>query len=124
MERGEAAMNEAILREAGIDYEGALQRFVGKRPIYERYLAQFLEDAHAADARAALAAGDLPEVQEQLHALKGLSGTLGLSSLQSLCAEAVDRLREGEPAGMEGRIDAIDAERERLCGAIRSAREG
>ena len=39
-------MDERKLRDAGIDYDAALARFVGKREIYEKYLTKFLEDTH------------------------------------------------------------------------------
>ena len=39
-------MDENALRAAGIDYDAALARFMGKQAIYEKYLRKLPEDAH------------------------------------------------------------------------------
>lgn len=47
-------MDENALRAAGIDYDAALARFMGKQAIYEKYLRKLPEDAHMDAAWAAL----------------------------------------------------------------------
>ena len=95
-------------RAAGIDYDGALMRFVQKREIYEKYLRKFLDDTHEAEALQAYRAQKLDEMQERVHALKGVSGTLGLVPLYQITAEIVQDSAHGEYAGSgkEGRPDA------------------
>lgn len=107
-------MDERELRAAGIDYDGALARFVGSRGIYEKYLLKFREDTHVKDARAAFAQQDYQEMLEQVHALKGLSGTLGMTLLYQISTEIVRELREQQYDCMEQKMEELEAERERL----------
>lgn len=74
-------MDENALRAAGIDYDAALARFMGKQAIYEKYLRKLPEDAHMDAAWAALEQQDEAELLEQVHAIKGLTGTLGITGL-------------------------------------------
>lgn len=74
-------MDENALRAAGIDYDAALARFMGKQAIYEKYLRKLPEDAHMEAAWTALEQQDDAELLEQVHAIKGLTGTLGITGL-------------------------------------------
>ena len=67
-------MDENALRAAGIDYDAALARFMGKQAIYEKYLRKLPEDAHMDAAWTALEQQDDAELLEQVHAIKGLTG--------------------------------------------------
>ncbi len=58
-------MDENALRAAGIDYDAALARFMGKQAIYEKYLRKLPEDAHMDAAWAALEQQDEAELLEQ-----------------------------------------------------------
>lgn len=116
-------MKEQALREAGIDYDAGLRRFVGKRELYEKYLGQFVEDTHAGDAGKALEAQNYPEVLEQVHALKGLAGTLGLSSLYDISAEMVRNLRAGHMDSLEEQMEQLLGERDRLIATIQQAKD-
>lgn len=114
-------MKEQALREVGIDYDAGLRRFVGKRELYEKYLGQFVEDTHAGDAKKALEAQNYPEVLEQVHALKGLAGTLGFSSLYDISAEMVRNLRADHMDSLEEQMKQLLGERDRLIAAIQQA---
>ena len=114
-------MDERKLRDAGIDYDAALARFVGKREIYEKYLTKFLEDTHVQDALTALEQRDYGEVLEQTHALKGLAGTLGMTELFEVSADIVRDLRNEVSDGLEDKIYAMKEVQERLYDVIRTA---
>lgn len=113
-------MDENRLKEAGIDYDGALDRFVGNRMLYEKYLTKFLSDTHVADARAALLREDYPDLLEQTHALKGLAGTLGMTGLYEKSADIVKSLRAEEREGIEEQLHGIELEHQRMLELIRS----
>lgn len=113
-------MDENRLREAGIDYDGALDRFVGNRMLYEKYLTKFLSDTHVTDARAALLRGDYSDLLEQTHALKGLAGTLGMTGLYEKSADIVKSLRAEEREGIEEQLQGIELEHQRILELIRS----
>jgi HPt (histidine-containing phosphotransfer) domain-containing protein len=91
---GYMLMNETGLKESGIDYVKGLRQFVGNRQIYERYLSDYRSDRHCDDAMAAFDRGDMGETLRQVHALKGLSSTLGMTDLFNACSEMVVRLRD------------------------------
>lgn len=114
-------MNETALRDAGIDYDAALARFVGKCSIYEKYLLKFLEDKHAHDAAKAYEQQDFAEVLEQTHALKGVAGTLGMTSLYEESAQIVNDLRNNKLEGLDASLARLLAECKRLQEVIKSA---
>lgn len=112
-------MDENTLRSAGIDYDAALARFVGKHAIYEKYLLKFLDDTHAAEAMRAYEQKDYAQVQEQTHALKGVAGTLGLTALFEICSGIVQDLRNDVQDGLELKLERMVQEQERLHAVLR-----
>jgi CheY-like chemotaxis protein len=80
----------AIVWPAGVDGDVALARMGGNTGLFSRTLKSFIADnAVLADRLGRLvAANDLAALQRELHALKGLSATLGLGALSALAAEA------------------------------------
>lgn len=113
-------MDREVLKRAGIDYDAALARFVGKQELYERFLQKFLEDEHIADAAEAFADGNLAEVLEQVHALKGIAGTLGMVVLYEKSAEVVSNLRNQETEALAEKMDGLQAECSRIKALIKS----
>lgn len=118
---GGTAMDEQKLLSAGIDYDAALARFVGKRAIYEKYLAKFLEDEHARDAATAYENRNFVEVLEQTHALKGVAGTLGMTELYEISAEIVKDLRNDETDGLDEKLAKLLDECGKLKEIIKTA---
>lgn len=114
-------MDENKLRAAGIDYDAALARFVGKRSIYEKYLVKFLEDEHVRDALTAFEQKNYEEMLEQTHALKGLAGTMGMLPLQEVCADIVKDLRSGTLNELEEKMLRLERIQEELREAIQRA---
>jgi hypothetical protein len=95
--KGFYEMNEAGLRDYGIDFQKGLAQFVGNRAIYEEYLAQFPDDEHFKDALEAFDRNDMDGTLRQIHALKGLASTLGFTELFEVCSGAVAWLRDVSP---------------------------
>lgn len=114
-------MDEKKLREAGIDYDIALERFVGKKELYEKYLKKFLEDDHAVAAEQAFQEKNYQGMLEQVHALKGVTGTLGMDSLHLISAEIVDALRQNQFNQLEEQMERLKAEQERIQNVLREA---
>lgn len=114
-------MDEITLRQAGIDYDAALARFVGKRTIYEKYLLKFLEDAHAQDAMKAYEKQNFEELLEQTHALKGVAGTLGMTDLYDVAAEIVHDLRCDKREELGEKMARMMVEQKRLSEIIAGA---
>lgn len=114
-------MNESTLRAAGIDYDGALTRFMGKREIYERYLLKYLNDDHAQAAKEAFLRSDYKEVLDQTHALKGLSGTLGLTKVFEISSQIVKDLRGGCYDMLGENMELLEDAQQQMCRVIQNA---
>ncbi len=114
-------MDKQKLLAAGIDYDAALARFVGKRAIYEKYLEKFIEDEHAGDAATAYERQDFAEMLEQVHALKGVAGTLGMTELYEVSAEIVRDLRNDNTYGLGDKFARLQEECSRLKEVIKMA---
>ena len=114
-------MDENALRAAGIDYDAALARFMGKQAIYEKYLGKLPEDAHMDAAWAALEQQDEAELLEQVHAIKGLTGTLGITGLFEQSAAIVALLRAGTREELQEKMTSLKQEWDRVCETIRQA---
>ena len=106
------------LKAAGIDCDGALQRFMGSEELYARFLGRFLEDTHVQGAVLAMEKRDYKELQQQVHALKGFTGTLGLDTIYQQACEIVIRLRNDETDGIEQYVTELDEEKEKLFTVI------
>ena len=104
-------MDENALRAAGIDYDAALARFMGKQAIYEKYLRKL----------PALEQQDDAELLEQVHAIKGLTGTLGITGLFEQSAAIVALLRAGTREGLQEKMTSLKQEWDRVCETIRQA---
>lgn len=117
-EREVIAVDKEKMMEAGIDYKGALERFVGNERLYEKYLQRFLSDTHMADAWKAYESGDVGEVLEQVHALKGLSGTLGMQPLYEACSVVVSEIRDNPSPYLEEKMYRADQIYEKMIEVI------
>ena len=114
-------MDENALRAAGINYDAALVRFMGKQAIYEKYLRKLPEDAHMDAAWTAFEQQDDAELLEQVHAIKGLTGTLGITGLFEQSAAIVALLRAGTREGLQEKMTSLKQEWDRVCETIRQA---
>ena len=107
-------MDENALRAAGIDYDAALARFMGKQAIYEKYLRKLPEDAHMDAAWAALEQQDEAELLEQVQLaadhfflmiaarfLQGAGGGLALVYGTGLVNAALPPERRGVAMGVK-----------------------
>ena len=117
------SMHREVLLHAGVDYEGGLRRFAGKEELYEKYLSRFLEDTHVEAAETALKQNDFQKILEEMHTLKGESGTLGLDRLFSGCNAMLTFLRSGtyEKEQVAEKLKDIRSEFDLIVEKIRQA---
>ena len=106
-----------ILREAGLDVEGALGRLMNNQAFYLKMLGKFQQDTHFAKLLDCVEAGDAKGAGECAHALKGMSATLGMTALSDLCAR-LQHLYQGEA---ESDPAAVVAEAKREYGRMMDA---
>jgi PAS domain S-box-containing protein len=98
----DAAANEALLQQLQqlpeLNLAQGLRAFRGQAVNLAKMLQRFASE-HGRDvqvAREFLQAGDPAAAQRMLHTLKGLAGTVGLTQVQALAAEAEGSLRLGQ----------------------------
>lgn len=89
-------MKRETLILAGIDYDAALRRFVGREDLYEKYLIQFLEDTNFGRLESAMQQKNCKEAFKAAHALKGVVATLGINRLFAVIDKVVEALRAGD----------------------------
>jgi two-component system, sensor histidine kinase and response regulator len=88
-------------RVAGLDTKLGLSRMMGKKPLYLRMLRRYVESQKdtGVQIRSALAANDRSTAERLAHTLKGVSGNIGASDLQSLADALEDAMRQGQYGG-------------------------
>ena len=107
------ALKKERLAAAGIDVDGALERFMGNDALLERFLKKFLADGNYAALSAAVAAGDPAS-----HTLKGVCGNLSMPELFGLLTSQVEALRAGDWDKAAGLMPEIDRAYESVVRAI------
>lgn len=96
-------MNIQILEEHGIDYASGVARCTNDAGFYEMLLTMFLQDDTFARAKAAYGEGDMKELFNCMHELKGAAGNASLTDMYKASVPLVEALRCEQP-----RQDEID----------------
>jgi HPt (histidine-containing phosphotransfer) domain-containing protein len=121
-----AAPPSAALAPAPVLDAASLQRLheldpQGTNRVVERVLRAF--DASLTrllpQARQALANGDHDAVRHVVHTLKSSSASVGALQLSRCCSDIETRLRAQQAQGLGSLMRALDAEGERVLGAVR-----
>lgn len=84
-----------ILKDAGIDVEGALNRFLNNEDLYMKFLMKFPEDKSFWNFCQAMQDSNCEYALKYAHTLKGLSGNLSIMTLYDLLYPCVNDLRAG-----------------------------
>ena len=84
------------LKNAGVDTDGSIARFVGNTAMYEKFLRKFPGDDTFAKIKPAFDKDDWTEALNATHTLKGVSGNLGMTRLYKACSDTVALIRAGE----------------------------
>ncbi|HYA21095.1 MAG TPA: response regulator [Burkholderiales bacterium] len=100
---GKPSQEDAPIRIAGVDVEGALKRVGGSIKLYKTLLSRFRETQ--ADAvhriKEAIDRAETETAQREAHTLKGLAGSVGATSLAE-CAQRVENLlKKNETTGLD-----------------------
>lgn len=87
------------LRDAGVNVEEGLERFMNNEALWERFLSKFPADPNPAALSAALDKGDWAAALAAAHSLKGVCGNLSFTQLHQLLTRQVEALRAGDTDG-------------------------
>lgn len=87
----------AELAEVGLDCSEMTSRFMDSEEMFLKYFRKFFDAADGVvnELKAAAESGDLTETEHKAHALKGLSGNIGLNGVYAPAAKIVADLRAG-----------------------------
>lgn len=108
-----------LLKAAGLDYEGALSRFMGNEKLLERFLKKFLDDPNFLNLEGAISQGNAELAYQAAHTLKGVAGNLSLSELYAQAAKISDTLRNGDLEGAKAMLPELRAAYQKITDALK-----
>lgn len=106
-----------MLRSAGINAAGAIQRLMGKEHIFRKYLRRFADDQNCLFFLLSLEKSDYQEAFRAIHTLKGTAANVGVESVADIADMLTEELRNGRPEDPE----KVKAGADRLCSAFLTA---
>ena len=109
----------AALVRAGVDVDGALERFMNNEGLLERFLKKFPADPNYGALKEALARGDADAAFRAAHTLKGVAANLSMATLQQRVSEQVERLRAGDLEGAARLMPGIDESYGQIAEALK-----
>lgn len=89
------------MENCGIDVAGALNRMMGNEDLFFRIMKKFLEDESYKNLMIKLEQKDYDEAFKCAHALKGITGNLGLDPIMDADVVIVEKLRNHNMEGIE-----------------------
>lgn len=113
--------DKQTLLDAGIDVDGALERFMGSEALLVRFLGKFPDDPNFSALEAAIAAGDCDAAFTAAHTLKGVCGNLSMTALFDTVSRQTELLRSGDLAAAAGMMDTLRSQYQTVCSAIGAA---
>ena len=106
------------LRDAGIDVEDALERFMGNETLMVKFLLRFPGDENFPRLKKALAEGDAGAAFTAAHTLKGVAGNLSMEELFRQVSPLVEDLRSENLTAAAGRMPALEKTYARVLEAL------
>lgn len=94
-------MDSEVLKEAGIDLERGVARFLGDRQLYESILLNFLVDKTFAKAKEAMEEENYKNLYECVHTLKGVAANTDMTILYRTTGGLCDYLGKQETPDRE-----------------------
>ena len=84
------------LESEGVDLGTTLHRFLDNKEMYARFLKKFLSDTNYEQMQLDCSAKDYAKLLESSHALKGLTGNLGLDPMYKKLSDMVADIRAND----------------------------
>ena len=101
-------VRQNVLRQAGIDVEEALGRFMGNEELLMQFLLKFPHDPNFPQLREAMARGDVDGAFTAAHTLKGVTGNLSMKALSRQVGLVVEDLRGGDFTSASGKMGQLE----------------
>lgn len=119
--RKEGIMTEEAkqkLLDAGVDLEGAMERFLHNEAMYEKFLKKFLTDPNYQELLTAVEEKDCNKAFTASHTLKGVCGNLALQGLYHTIRDQVECFRSENFAAGAAMMPAVTEEYEKVVAMI------
>lgn len=85
------------LKDLGVDVDDGLDRVMGDSSLYEMMLGMFIDSVNGNPVQPPdFDGGDLTELTERVHMLKGVTGNLAMTPLFTRYTEVLGLLRAGQ----------------------------
>ncbi|MBO4375960.1 MAG: Hpt domain-containing protein [Lachnospiraceae bacterium] len=112
------------LIEAGVDFDGALHRFLNNESMYEKFLVKFPDDVNFGNILSLQEQGKYEDIFSFSHTLKGTAGNLGLEPVRVVASSITELIRGKAPAdidreAVDRQIALLKDEYAKMCDAIR-----
>ena len=101
----------ADLSAVGLNCSEMIQKFMDSEEMFLKYFKKFFETADSVveELYAAIQKGDHAAIENRAHALKGLSGNIGLYGVYDPARNIVDEIRAGNFGGYKWHFDKLQA---------------
>lgn len=86
-------MDFSLLKQAGINTDSAVERFMGNEPLYAKMLKKFVDDRTFEALAEAISEDNRKDALEASHTLKGVCGNLSIDMLFELFSKQVVLMR-------------------------------
>ena len=107
------------LLNAGVDLEGAMERFLHNEAMYEKFLKKFLADPNYQELMTAVANKDCNKAFTASHTLKGVCGNLALQGLFHAIRDQVECFRSENFEEGAAMMPAVTAEYDKIVATIK-----
>ena len=109
---------KAKFKEAGLQLDSAMRRFMNNEKMVEKYLNRFLSEQSYAELKEALQAGDAEKAARAAHTLKSVCGTLGFVKMQQQVIDEEALIKNGKMDEAVAKAPEIEEEYQRICALI------
>jgi two-component system sensor histidine kinase/response regulator len=120
---GQSSPPDAPFDVAGLDVVDGLRRVAGNAKLYRSLLSQFVEQQADAVFRisASVERQDFGLAERLMHTLKGVSGNLGVRTINEMAAELEISLRNRDVRSLDAGLPRLSIELARTMEAIRNS---
>lgn len=113
-------MEYSVLKENDVDVEEALNRFSDNKELFEKYIKKFPDDSSYKDLLSAFQSKNYVEMENSVHSLKGVAGTLGINRVYEPSCKMLTLLRQGNKEDAEKVFPLIKEEYDKIVKIILS----
>ena len=106
------------LSAEGVDLDTTLHRFLDNKDMYAKFLKKFLNDTNYDRMQEDCEAKDYDKLLESSHALKGLTGNLGLDPMFKKLSDMVADIRAKDYSRIDELNEGIKRDYETFKGII------